>query len=590
MVKCNNGGTKMVKYKHNFSWRTAPRSIQVLLKWLPYFYDAQGESWTATINGVHPLRRALRWNFENDSDEPNEGVRGVSFEEFIAGNQNNKKDLESLVRQQFTTAEQFGFLSAIKKSETEEQVLYISEAGRRIVESTFTPEDFLIQLLKMFVIVNVDEEGIFPFEIFIKLLKKFDYLSRYELTFMFGVTTPAKFTNAVAAIGKFRKKYNDRSIIPNKSDNKKVEKLLKEVWNESFGEGTFLTSWSDYTDAFLRAMIYTNMFYTSGRGAHTKVRVSENSKEKFDLLINKFTFQKPTNDGKVQSRDNIYWFGAVGNIPLPWDNLGERKNLVQGILEKYKETIENSGKTDMDVEISQIDKKISSTKNITVLKDLENSLYKKILQANIDNYVRNLSKTKEERENILDRFDIILNDNDMSALWLEVNTWKSLVSIQGEKEVIPNFTMEADLTPRAFAPGIGNTPDMEVHTKEYIIVPEVSLMTGKVQWEHEGSSVIDHVTTISDKHPDKDVIGLFISSNINYRTFWQFFVLSKSSWLGKPIPVIPLTILQYSNLISNYFDSNKSIEDLYQQLKNIASKAQEIENFNEWKEWISTNF
>ena len=40
----------------------------------------------------------------------------------------------------------------------------------------------------------------------------------------------------------------------------------------------------------------------------------------------------------------------------------------------------------------------------------------------------------------------------MSALWLEVNTWKSLVSINGEKKVVPNFKMEEDLTPRAFAP------------------------------------------------------------------------------------------------------------------------------------------
>ena len=84
----------------------------------------------------------------------------------------------------------------------------------------------------------------------------------------------------------------------------------------------------------------------------------------------------------------------------------------------------------------------------------------------------------------------------MSALWLEVNTWKSLVSINGEKKVVPNFKMEEDLTPRAFAPGLNNTPDMELYTKEFTIVPEVSLMTGKVQWEHEASSVIDHVNQI----------------------------------------------------------------------------------------------
>ena len=43
---------------------------------------------------------------------------------------------------------------------------------------------------------------------------------------------------------------------------------------------------------------------------------------------------------------------------------------------------------------------------------------------------------------------------------------------------------------------MNNTPDMELYTKEFTIVPEVSLMTGKVQWEHEASSVIDHVNQI----------------------------------------------------------------------------------------------
>ena len=37
----------------------------------------------------------------------------------------------------------------------------------------------------MYVITNKDEEGIFPFEIFIKLINEFNYLSRFELAYMF---------------------------------------------------------------------------------------------------------------------------------------------------------------------------------------------------------------------------------------------------------------------------------------------------------------------------------------------------------------------------------------------------------------------
>ena len=59
-----------------------------------------------------------------------------------------------------------------------------------------------------------------------------------------------------------------------------------------------------------------------------------------------------------------------------------------------------------------------------------------------------------------------------------------------------NFTIEEDLSPRFFAPGKGNTPDMELYKDDYVIVPEVSLMTGVLQWEHEASSVIDHILNI----------------------------------------------------------------------------------------------
>ena len=79
----------------------------------------------------------------------------------------------------------------------------------------------------MYVITNKDEEGIFPFEIFIKLINEFNYLSRFELAYMFLVTTPQKYKIALEAINEFRTQYNDRSIINNKNDNKKLNLSIK---------------------------------------------------------------------------------------------------------------------------------------------------------------------------------------------------------------------------------------------------------------------------------------------------------------------------------------------------------------------------
>lgn len=589
------------KYYNNFSWRTAPRSIRVLLEWLPYFNNVQGQQWDYKVsNGnrtIYPVRRKLRWEYEQNVEEINPGVADVSYEDFVAGQQNNTKDLESLVRQQFTTGEQYGFMSLIEDIEGKKNTLYISEAGKRVVEGTFTAEDFLVQLLKMYVIVNDNEEGIFPLELFIRLLDKFEYLSRMELTFMFATTTPDKFEKVVESIEEFRACYNNKDIIPNKNDTKKIEDLIKNIWSKKFGEGTFLNSWKDYTDAFLRAVTYTSMFITSGRSIYTKVRVHENYSKKFELLLSRFKFQKPASkreekDGEevyipVSSREDIYWFGAVGNIPLPWDNFEDRKTIVIEAKEKLEKLFEFSNNQEKIKHIKELGETISSTSSITDLKDIEKNISDEILAYNIDFYIEKTSKDPIEIKNVIDRFNLILDDNDMSALWLEVNTWKSFICIGGANKVIPNFKMESDLTPRAFAPGIGNTPDMEVYSDEFVIVPEVSLMTGKVQWEHEASSVIDHVINISNKNPDKDVIGLFISSNINYRTFWQFFVLSKTSWMEKPVPVIPLTITQYSNLFKKFIDENKSVDDLYQILKEVSNKAVEVNDYKQWQSYIN---
>lgn len=197
-----------------------------------------------------------------------------------------------------------------------------------------------------------------------------------------------------------------------------------------------------------------------------------------------------------------------------------------------------------------------------------------------------MSKTKEERENILSKFQDILANEDMSALWLEVNTWKSLIAINGSHSVKRNFKIEDDLTPKSFAPGVENTPDMELYKDDVMIIPEVSLMTGVRQWEHEASSVIDHVLSFIKEYKEKQVIGLFLFSKINVRTLWQFFILNKESWMGAPVPVVPLTIEQYMEVISHLYDASGNMDDFIRLLKRIAESAVVCKNYQLWEENI----
>ena len=52
-------------------------------------------------------------------------------------------------------------------------------------------------------------------------------------------------------------------------------------------------------------------------------------------------------------------------------------------------------------------------------------------------FIKYTSKNEDTRKEITDKFDSIKSreNEDMAALWLECNTWRSLVAIDGEKEI-----------------------------------------------------------------------------------------------------------------------------------------------------------
>lgn len=164
-----------------------------------------------------------------------------------------------------------------------------------------------------------------------------------------------------------------------------------------------------------------------------------------------------------------------------------------------------------------------------------------------------------------------------------------MVAINGSHYVKRNFKVEEDLSPRAFAPGIGNTPDMELYENGYILIPEVSLMTGVRQWEHEGSSVIDHVFKFIKQYEEKQVIGIFISSAMNIRTIWQFFILNRESWMGKPVPVVPITIKQYIGIIDFLYKNDLHIRDFKELVESIHKDTFNYSTFKEWEENIDTS-
>ena len=286
----------------------------------------------------------------------------------------------------------------------------------------------------------------------------------------------------------------------------------------------------------------------------------------------------------------MQYFGNPHNIILPWDNPDGRKTIVIEKLKNYRRIVEEAKEIDGELvieELAQIEELIK-TEDYETLVVADEKLSDNLLSINERIYIQSLSKTKEAREEIIEKFkDINDGNEDMAALWLEVNTWKSIVAINGEHRVKRNFKIEVDLTPKSFAIGAGNTPDMEVYVNGCILIPEVSLMSGVQQWEHEGSSVIDHVLKFIEKYENKKVYGIFISKKMNIRTVWQFFILNRESWVGKKVPVIPFTIEQYIDILTFIYGKNLNIHDFIKLISNINKNALESPNYMEWQKNIN---
>ena len=569
---------------YTWGWRTKPRSTIKTIQWFPEFAKLEGKNWNLESNHnsilkfkIHPIRREYTFNAHGNE---NQEIEKLSLEQYKSG-LFDKNETEGDARNDKTTFEFYG-LGYVNK----DGIIKTTQVGNLVIENHFDEEIFLKQLLKMQFpnfTYNKSELGkwhIFPMKLLINALSKFDSLNRSEIVLLFGCTDIKQLNKTLMAIKDFKNQYANLS-----NKQKDVKELCKKIFIKTYETmPNDINSYYDYADAFSRALIYTGIFTSHGPGIAGKIRVAEHAKLKFELLQNEYSFEKKD----FKNIDEYFaWFGNESSITLPWDNSDNRKKLILekiNLLKKTQKEVDSKSASKIEQDLLKISNILNTSKTETDNKILEQDLIKYITNLREANYIENLAFTKESREDILKRFNLILKNDEMSALWLEVNTWKSLLAIRGDKQIKRNFNIEEDLTPKSFAPGIGNTPDMELYTNENIILPEVSLMTGIRQWEHEGSSVIDHVFRFIKENDDKNVFGLFISSSINIRTKWQFFILNKESWIGKPVPVIPMTITMYTDVINHIYQNEINIDNFIELIKQIHKLSLQSKDFETWYE------
>lgn len=563
-------------------FRMKPRSILRTIEWFPHFAALEGKDWNlkhasnqskATNNSVNLTRREYIFNAHGEN-------LGINYDEFMSG-KFDEVDVESAARNDKISFEFFGF-GYVDAND----IIKVTEVGKLIVSKKMNDEYLLKQLLKIQFpspIINKKFKGqyIFAMEALLKVSSQFEYLTKLEIAMLFGCMDIKNINITIEAIKEFRTRYEK---LKNKLKTKDIMDIYTEVLKKNYPKLTGQPdTYTEYADAFMRAVSYTGLFLTGGRGLQSKLYVPEHSVTKVQLLQDKYEYKF---NGEEDLDIYMEEFGSPYNVVLPWDNKEDRKIIVNKKIEDYKKIIVEAEKIDKELvikDLPNIEKLIQSNE----YKDLviaDEKLSDSLLNINEKIFIQSTSKTLIVRNEIIQKFnDINKGNEDMAALWLEVNTWKSLVAMNGKHRVKRNFKLEEDLTPRSFAPGSGNTPDMEVYVNGHILIPEVSLMSGVQQWEHEGSSVIDHVLKFINEYEDKDVYGIFISKKMNIRLIWQFFILNRESWVGRNVPVIPITIDQYVNIIEHVYTENLDIYNFTELIVKINQSALTASHHSEWE-------
>jgi hypothetical protein len=552
--------------------RTKPRSAIRTVEWFRSFSaTADGRDWDLVDGqGQRPVRRAY--------------VRAAHPELDLDA----ITDPESNARQDKTIFECFGLAYQEPRTGT----IRVTPAGRALIAGDDPDEVMLRQLLKWQFPSQAHpgrdfrHMAVFPFEILLRVLDALGEVSRLEIaaTF-FSCPRREDIPDTVQRILRARELHRE----PGESDDAFATRVCRSL-NPDLTKPK-PASLLDMADAFTRFAEYTGIVVSSGRSIHTRLRVPERSQLKFRQLVTAYPFHLREDHADLGSF--LAYYGDPHAVELPWDrpeslaeHVRQRAEALRALLAARRA---QQPQLTLDIDPEAVLESVEGA-DYAELRGWNRRLESGLINEREREFVEHAAKTEPVRSEILAKFEEILAGNeDDAARWLEVNTWRSLVALEGDHTVQRHFGLEEDLSPRSFAPGAGNTPDMEYFSPRIVLVPEVSLQSGVRQWTNEGAAVVDHVYRLIGEYETdaRPVIGLFIAPTLNERTLWQFFILNQQSWRGQPVPVIPLEVATWRDLLTHAYKARVPAADLEELIFRLHRAAFTARDFGEWRAEIA---
>ncbi len=471
----------------------------------------------------------------------------------------------------------------------------ITELGRQLINEECTFIDVMFRYFLKWQLPNPSESGYKGFNInpFIATLHIINKVNEIEKSkgnkakgiskeeFGLFVVTLTDYINIdkvvddiinyreICKISEDKTKYTDELFIKEVSeiysiDNQDTKELDKKVNNLY-----------DYADSAIRYFRQTGLIYYRGAGRY--VDLSPTRVIEIQRLLQEF-------DGSAKEfagiDEYIEYLSDINRPILPWEtkeslieihkNLRENLNyMINYINSVYPgQALHEFNLDEANVDINDneylINSKISILREWTSLVNLDKSILEERSLQNLDKYIRELNALANRKK---------AKDGN-GPLNLEWYTALSLMALDDAEEIKPNLLLGDDNIPLFTAPGKG--ADIECKYKDFNLITEVTLLKARDQWYAEGQPVMRHLRDFEDKYADKESFCLFIAPTIHRDTVNTFWMSIKMGYEGTLQKIIPLTIEQYTKVLSYVIELNRSTirinsKDLYELLNNIYS-------------------
>lgn len=467
----------------------------------------------------------------------------------------------------------------------------ITEPGKQI-QNKYVFEDVLTKQLLKYQLPSPlfperkDNTGMFNIKPYLELLRlvyTVGNLTRSEF-YAFGVTMTDyhDFNQTIKHIKEYRQEAKEKKISAKKHYHDYTMSYIVQLYADKLETNdikvressnnsatkfikTKFNNLSDYGNAFLRYLVGTGLVVVNKK---RQVVIAPNRNDDVEYILN--TVDRNAKAYTAEEYNKILF--DVNTPKLLSDNPTELIRKIQ----------------QLDARLTEFG--ISSAKDyssLTIL-DLKKVKYEKedkLDKAVMDQYATSLkSYSSKEIDDVLATFDHIkAQDYFDNPLYLEWNTWRAITMIDNGN-IKGSFKTNANGDPISTAPG--NTADIIGNYTSFNMICEVTMSSGKRQYEMENEPVARHLGELRTQNEGKETFGLFVAKTIQPSVITEFYYkhLIPTDIYGGTVEFIPLTIDDFSTFFKNVTkDGHKLSENDIHELHNKTIEyAKSASGETEW--------